>query len=812
MTADAPGSGTPTGSVLVTDDDNGSAVCVGTIAAGSCSMSIPSAGTHHLHAMYLGDANFLPSAPSAAATHTVNPASTITAVLSDTPDPSAPGQTVTVTYLVAVAAPGVGTPSGNVVVTDADSAATCTATVAAGQCTLTLNAPGAHHLTATYVGNADFNGSASVAADHQVGQASTTAAITTDTPDPSVVGQSVPVAYSVAVVAPGSGTPTGNVVVTDADSAATCTATVAAGQCALTFTSTGTHHLRATYQGDSNFLASAPSAVENHTVNAASTATTVTADTPDPSLTGQNVTVSYSVTPVAPGAGTPTGSVFVTDDDSLAVCSGTVAAGSCQVTLAAAGTHHLHATYLGDANFLASATSAAALHTVNGVPTVSSIVAADASPTNAASVHWTVTFSAPVSGVDAGDFQLVNTGLGGVPAITSVTPAGPATTYTVTASTGSGAGTLGLNLVDNDSIVDGSSTPLGGPGAGNGNATGSVYSLDLVAPSVSINQAVGQADPTNVSPVTFSVVFSESVSDFTGADVTVGGTSTHGVASVTGSGTTYTVTVPVSASGTVVASVAAGTAHDAVGNANTASTSSDDTVTYATAVAADGHGQPGRGPGGPDQREPGELHGHLQLVGERLHRRRRDGGWHGDARCGVGHGFGYDVHGHGPGLERRHGHGVVGGGCGARRLRHAEHGVDVDRQHGDVRQRRPERDGQPGRRPGGPDEHEPGELHRGVQRVGERLHRHRRDGGWHGDARCGVGHGFGHDLHGQRPGLERRHGHGVAGGGCGARRRGQRQHGVHVDRQLGDLHGRRSADGHGQPGRGPGRPDRTRAR
>ena len=100
---------------------------------------------------------------------------------------------------------------------------------------------------------------------------------------------------------------------------------------------------------------------------------------------------------------------------------------------------------------------------------------------------------------------------------------------------------------------------------------------------MSINQAVGQADPTNVSPVTFSVVFSESVSDFTGADVTVGGTSTHGVASVTGSGTNYTVTVPVSANGTVVASVAAGTAHDAVGNANTASTSSDDTVTYATA-------------------------------------------------------------------------------------------------------------------------------------------------------------------------------------------------------------------------------------
>src|SRR5439155_20703294 len=47
-----------------------------------------------------------------------------------------------------------------------------------------------------------------------------------------------------------------------------------------------------------------------------------------------------------------------------------------------------------------------------------------------------------------------------------------------------------------------------------------------------------------------------------------------------GSGTTYDVAVVVSADGTVVATIGAGAAHDAAGNASTASTSSDNTITY----------------------------------------------------------------------------------------------------------------------------------------------------------------------------------------------------------------------------------------
>lgn len=115
-------------------------------------------------------------------------------------------------------------------------------------------------------------------------------------------------------------------------------------------------------------------------------------------------------------------------------------------------------------------------------PTVLSINRADASPTNASSVSWTATFSEPVTGVGASDFLLARAGglTGG--AITGVTGSG--TTYTVTASTGSGDGTLGLDLLDDDSITDAAANALGGTGSGNGNLSGQTYTVDRTPPSL----------------------------------------------------------------------------------------------------------------------------------------------------------------------------------------------------------------------------------------------------------------------------------------------------------------------------------------
>jgi len=114
-------------------------------------------------------------------------------------------------------------------------------------------------------------------------------------------------------------------------------------------------------------------------------------------------------------------------------------------------------------------------------PDVSSIVRADATPTNAATVNFTVTFDESVIGVDTGDFALDVSGITGA-SIGVVSGSG--TTYTVPVNTGTGDGTLSIDLIDNDTIEDGSGNKLGGTGAGNGDYTaGETYTVDKTPPT-----------------------------------------------------------------------------------------------------------------------------------------------------------------------------------------------------------------------------------------------------------------------------------------------------------------------------------------
>ena len=116
-----------------------------------------------------------------------------------------------------------------------------------------------------------------------------------------------------------------------------------------------------------------------------------------------------------------------------------------------------------------------------------------------------------------------------------------------------------------------------------GSATGTlVINPDTVVPTVTINQAAGQADPTFYSPLNFTVIFSEPVTNFSTGDVTFI-TNTAGATSavVTGSGTTYNVVVSgMTADGIVKVSIPAGAAVDVADNPNQASTTTDDEVTY----------------------------------------------------------------------------------------------------------------------------------------------------------------------------------------------------------------------------------------
>jgi len=111
-------------------------------------------------------------------------------------------------------------------------------------------------------------------------------------------------------------------------------------------------------------------------------------------------------------------------------------------------------------------------------PTVLSIVRAGSNPTSSTSVSFTVTFSEAVSGVNTSvpfdDFVLTT----GISDASIAGVSGSSTTYTVTVNTGTTNGTIRLDVVDDNSIVDAAGNPLGGTDIGDGNYTkGEVYDI-----------------------------------------------------------------------------------------------------------------------------------------------------------------------------------------------------------------------------------------------------------------------------------------------------------------------------------------------
>ncbi|MCT7971026.1 Ig-like domain-containing protein [Laspinema olomoucense] len=205
----------------------------------------------------------------------------------------------------------------------------------------------------------------------------------------------------------------------------------------------------------------------------------------------------------------------------------------------------------------------------NSIPTVTSIVSADANPSNAATVNYTVTFSETVTSVDANDFSLAAGSIADA-AITSVTGSG--NTYIVEVNTGTGDGTIQLELNDDDSIINSLSVPLGGVGIDNGSSIGQIYTIDKGGSTVTAiastladgSYTVGQVIPITV---TFNKVLN--VTGNPELSLNSGGTATY----TSGSGTnTLTFNYIVAAGQNVVDLdatafvLAGGTIKDTLGN------------------------------------------------------------------------------------------------------------------------------------------------------------------------------------------------------------------------------------------------------
>jgi hypothetical protein len=188
--------------------------------------------------------------------------------------------------------------------------------------------------------------------------------------NPSVFGQSV--TFTATVTTAGLGTPTGNVQFFDgANPIGAPVALNVSGQAQVTTSSltVGSHTITAQYAGDvpSGFNASS-GALNTQVVNKANT-TTALQSSANPVGTGVPVTFTATVSPVAPGAGTRTGTVTISRNGSP-ICSNVAVNGSgqatCNITFTIAGNYNITASYSGDGNFNASSTASPLVEQVLG--------------------------------------------------------------------------------------------------------------------------------------------------------------------------------------------------------------------------------------------------------------------------------------------------------------------------------------------------------------------------------------------------------------------------------------------------------------
>jgi Bacterial Ig-like domain (group 3) len=485
-TINAPGAG---GTVTFSDGatvlGNGTAGGLSNTTSFTFTTSTLGVGAHSITAAYSGDFTY-GAATSSAFSQTINSSPTTTTI-SSSAAPSSYGQSVTITVTVATTTGGL--PTGSVTLSD-NGTQIGSGTLSGGTWTFTSStlSVGAHNLSAAYAGVTGYLPSSQSAFSQAVNQGASTTTVASSQ-NPSTFGQSVTLTASVN----GSGvTPTGTVTFMDG---ATTLGSGSLVSGSATFTTSalapGNHSISVVYGGDTNYTGSTSSALSQAVNQAAST--TVVASPQNPSVFGQSVT--FTVTVTASG-GTPTGTVTF-KDGATTLGTGTLAAGAATLTTSAltAGGHSITVVYGGDTDYSGS-TSLALTQVVNQAAATTAVAA---SP-NPSTFGQSVTFTATVTG-----------GLGGTP------------TGTVTFK--DGATTLGTGT-----LASGAATFATAALAGGSRSITAVYGGDsnyLGSTSSALTQAVNQAG------ITTAVASSQNPSTF-GQSVTFTATLSGGGATPTG--------------------------------------------------------------------------------------------------------------------------------------------------------------------------------------------------------------------------------------------------------------------------------------
>lgn len=184
----------------------------------------------------------------------------------------------------------------------------------------------------------------------------------TSSANPSVFGQ--PVTFTATVTSStgtsSAGTPTGEVLFDLEGSGGAVALTNGVATFSTAALATGTHIASVSYAGDANFTPASGTLSGGQTVNQAATTTLLTARMGG-GLYQTDVLLEATVTPVAPGAGTPFGMVTFTGDLLAPTTVALDANGHASIVVsnAARGSLSFTATFSGNSNFNTSANTQA---------------------------------------------------------------------------------------------------------------------------------------------------------------------------------------------------------------------------------------------------------------------------------------------------------------------------------------------------------------------------------------------------------------------------------------------------------------------
>jgi hypothetical protein len=544
--------GTPTGNVTFRDLVGGTSTSLATVALGaSGTAALPasalSVGTHSISIVYAGDGVY-PARISPPITQTVGKAGSTATVVSSQ-NPQTLGNQVTFSATVSPVAPSTATPTGTVTFLDG-GASIGSGTLAGGQASFMTSAlaAGDHSITARYEGDASFAASTSAAITQSV-QKLVAAVAVANGPNPSLFGQAVTIT---ATVSGGGGIPSGTVTFSDGVTSLGAPVDLTGGTATLTTSAlnVGDRTITATYGGDAIYASATGTAAQ--TVAAAASATALGV-APTPSVFGQAVTATATVTSTA---GTPSvGNVVFMEGSTMLATVALGAGGTATLTLStlAVGTHSLSASYLGGGSFSGSA-SPTVDHIVNKAATTVAVGSSSSPSLPGASVTFmaVVTASAPGAGTPTGSVSFSD----------GTTSLGPAALVNGTATLSTSALTVGTH--DITAVYAGDASFVG--------STSAPFAQTVGLSAATATIAAAPNPSTYGQDVTFTATIAATTSGTPTGDVTFKeGAAALGTATLNGGGVAALVTHTLTAGTHAVTVTYAGDANHAGGAAATVS-------------------------------------------------------------------------------------------------------------------------------------------------------------------------------------------------------------------------------------------------